>query len=104
MYVCLVLFPIISYVVYGVKPYIMPEDFEKFGSSLPYWFTSIRTIYNYIAFWVFLGLFGNIVKSKKWSTNFMEYLNSYSCFSCHYLWEKIFSKYDCSLGCFLVGI
>ena len=66
VYVLLVLFPIISYVVYGVKPYIMPEDFEKFGKSLPYWFTSIRTIYNYIAFWVFLGLLGNILKSKKY--------------------------------------
>jgi len=66
VYVCLVLFPIISYFVYGVKPYIMPEDFEKMGKGLPYWFTSIRTIYNYIAFWVFLGLLGNTVKSKKW--------------------------------------
>jgi hypothetical protein len=66
VYVCLVLFPIISYVIYGVKPYIMPEDFNKFGKSLPYWFTSIRTIYNYIAFCVLLGLLGNIFKSKKY--------------------------------------
>jgi len=64
-YTCLVLFPIISYFIYGVKPYILPDDFEKIGKSLPYWFTSFRTIYNYIAFWVFLGLFGNIVKSRK---------------------------------------
>jgi hypothetical protein len=66
VYACLVLFPIISYFVYGVKPYILPEDFEKIGKSLPYWFTSLRTIYNYIAFWVCLGLFGKIVISKKW--------------------------------------
>jgi hypothetical protein len=66
VYVLLVLFPVISYVVYGVKPYIMPEGFKKIGKSLPYWFTSIRTIYNYIAFWVFLGLLGNILKSKKY--------------------------------------
>jgi hypothetical protein len=69
----LVSFPIISYLGYGVKPYIMPRDFEKIGVDLPYWFTSIRTIYNYISFCVFLGLFGNVVKSKKnmqifWST------------------------------------
>ena len=63
---CLVLFPIISYYCYGVKPYIMPEDFDKIGHSLPYWFTSIRTIYNYIAFCVLLGLFGNMVKAKKY--------------------------------------
>jgi hypothetical protein len=73
VFVCLVVFPIISYVVYGVKPYIMPKDFEKFGKDLPYWLTSVRRVYNYIAFWVFLGLLGNIVKSKKyqqylWST------------------------------------
>lgn len=73
VWACLVLFPIISYFAYGVKPYINPTDFEKIGESLPYWFTSIRTIYNYIAFWVFLGLLGNVVKSIKfaqllWST------------------------------------
>jgi hypothetical protein len=73
VWACLVLFPIISYFVYGVKPYIMPTDYEKIGESLPYWFTSIRTIYNYIAFGVFLGLLGKVVKSKKfvqllWST------------------------------------
>lgn len=66
VYVCLVLFPVISYFVYDVKPYILPDDFDKIGKDLPYWFTSIRTIYNYIAFWIFLGLFGNIVKSKKY--------------------------------------
>ena len=63
----LILFPIISYFVYGVKPYIMPKDFDKIGKDLPYWFTSIRTIQNYIAFWIFLGFFGNIVKSKNYS-------------------------------------
>jgi hypothetical protein len=74
VYVLLVSFPIISYVIYGVKPYIMPEDFEKFGKNLPYWFTSIRTIYNYIVFWVFLGLLGNIFKSKKYQQLFWSVL------------------------------
>jgi hypothetical protein len=64
--VCLVVFPIISYVVYGVKPYIMPKDFEKFGKDLPYWLTSVYRVYNYLAFWIFLGLLGKIVKSKKY--------------------------------------
>jgi hypothetical protein len=65
-FICLVLFPIISYVVYGVKPYIMPKDFEKFGKDLPYWLTSVRRVYNYIAFGIFLGLLGNLFKSKKY--------------------------------------
>ena len=74
VFVCLVLFPIMSYMVYGVKPYIMPGDFEKIGKSLPYWFTSLRTIYNYIAFGVFLGLLGNTVKSEKYQKLFWSFL------------------------------
>jgi hypothetical protein len=65
LYICLILFPLISYYYYGIKTYIMPEDYEKIGANLPYWFNSILTIYNYIAFGIFLGLFGNLVKSEK---------------------------------------
>jgi hypothetical protein len=65
VYAGLVAFPVISYYVYGVRTYIQQEDFEKIGKYLPYWFSSVRTIYNYIAFCIFLGLFANIVKGKK---------------------------------------
>jgi len=65
IYICLIMFPLISYYNYGVRTYIFPEDYEKIGANLPYWFNSIRTIYNYIAFGIFLGLFGNLVKSEK---------------------------------------
>jgi hypothetical protein len=65
LYICLIMFPIISYYYYGVRTYILPDDFERIGATLPYWFTSIRTIYSYIAFGIFLGLFGNLVKSEK---------------------------------------
>lgn len=65
LYIGLILFPLISYCYYGIKTYIMPEDYERIGANLPYWFNSILTIYNYIAFGVFFGLFGNLVKSEK---------------------------------------
>lgn len=64
VYFWLILFHIISYYKYGVKTYIMPEDFARIGKDLPYWFTSMRTVYIYIAFCIFLGLFGNLVKAK----------------------------------------
>ena len=60
----LVLFQFISYFKFGVITYIPPDDFAKIGSDLPYWYTSMRTIYNYIAFCTFLGLFAYIVQSK----------------------------------------
>jgi hypothetical protein len=65
IYLCLVIFPIVSYYKYGVRTYILPEDFEKIGKNLPYWFTSIRTAYVSIAFCIFLGLFSKIAKSTK---------------------------------------
>ena len=65
IYASLVAFPIVSYYFYGVMTYIQPEDFAKIGKHLPYWFTSVRTIYNYIGFCIFLSLFANIVKSQK---------------------------------------
>jgi hypothetical protein len=64
IYFCLILFQVFSYFKYGVTTYIMPDDFARIGNQLPYWFTSMRTMYLYIAFCVFLGLFANIVKSK----------------------------------------
>lgn len=64
IYIVLMGFQIVSYYIYGVKTYIMPEDFARMGKSLPYWFTSMRTIQNFLAFGVFLGLFANLVKSR----------------------------------------
>jgi hypothetical protein len=64
IYAALILFQIISYYKYGVITYIMPEDFARIGKHLPYWFTSIRTIYPLFSFLIFLGLFSNILKSK----------------------------------------
>jgi len=64
IYVVLIVFQILSYYKYGIKTYIMPEDFERIGKQLPYWFTSVRTIYPHLAFLTFLGLFSNILKSK----------------------------------------
>jgi hypothetical protein len=65
IYIGLIMFPLFSYYNYGVKTYIFPEDYEKIGANLPYWFNSVRTIYSSIAFGIFLGLFGNLVKSEK---------------------------------------
>ncbi len=64
IYVFLMVFPLISYYKYGVRTYILPEDFEKIGKQLPYWFTSVRTTYVCIGFCVFLGLFGKIAQSR----------------------------------------
>lgn len=67
IYVGLIVFQIISYYKYGIKTYILPDDFERIGKHLPYWFTSVRTIYPHLAFLIFLGLFSNILKSKRYS-------------------------------------
>jgi len=64
-YISLIIFPLISYYNYGIRTYILPEDYEKIGANLPYWFNSVRTIYNYIAFGIFLGLFGNLLNTQK---------------------------------------
>jgi hypothetical protein len=66
VYFWLILFQIISYYKYGVITYITPDDFARFGKHLPYWYTSMRTIYNYMAFCVFIGLFAYIVNSSKY--------------------------------------
>jgi hypothetical protein len=65
IYVWLILFQFISYYKYGIITYISPDDFAKFGSHLPYWYTSMRTIYTCIAFCTFLCLFAYIVQSIK---------------------------------------
>jgi hypothetical protein len=65
IYIFLIMFPFGSYFIYGVRAYIMPADFKMIGKNLPYWFTSIRTIYNCIAFCVFICLFSIILKSSR---------------------------------------
>jgi hypothetical protein len=66
LYLCLILFPFFSYYEYGVRTYIMPKAFAKIGTELPYWFTSIRTIYNVLAFCTFIGLCSQMIKSQKY--------------------------------------
>jgi hypothetical protein len=65
-YLCLILFPFFSYFEYGVRTYIMPKDFARIGTELPYWFTSIRTIYNVLAFCTFIGLCSQMINSQKY--------------------------------------
>lgn len=62
----LITFQFISYYIYGIRTYIMPDDFARIGKDLPYWFTSTRTIYNSIAFCGFIGLFSIIINSNKY--------------------------------------
>jgi hypothetical protein len=66
VYGSLILFQIFSYYKYGVKTYILPDDFARIGKELPYWFTAIRTIYTIMAFFVCLGLISSLLKSKKY--------------------------------------
>jgi len=66
LYIWLLLFLLISYYKFGVRTYIMPDNFAIIGKELPYWFTSMRTIYNMLAFFVLIGLFSNIVNSKRY--------------------------------------
>lgn len=66
IYFWLILFQFISYYKYGIITYISPDDFSKFGKHLPYWYTSMRTIYNCIAFCTFISLFAYIVQSIKY--------------------------------------
>ncbi|MFA4903611.1 MAG: hypothetical protein WC600_12820 [Desulfobaccales bacterium] len=42
----------------------MPDDFKQIGKQLPYWFTSIRTVYPLLAFVVSLGLVASLLKSR----------------------------------------
>lgn len=64
IYGALICFQIFSYYKYGVKTYILPDDFARIGNELPYWFTAIRTIYPLLAFLVCLGLISSLLKSQ----------------------------------------
>ncbi|MBU4234662.1 MAG: hypothetical protein KKF43_19295, partial [Proteobacteria bacterium] len=64
IYGSLILFQIFSYYKYGIKTYILPDDYARFGKELPYWFTAIRTIYPLLAFLVCLGLISSLLKSQ----------------------------------------
>jgi hypothetical protein len=60
----LIIFQIFSYYKYGVQSFIPPWEFAKIGKSLPYWFTSFRTIYNCVIFCVCLVLLSKLIKAK----------------------------------------
>lgn len=60
----LIIFQIYSYCKYGVQWCIQPWDFARIGKSLPYWFTSFRTIYNYITFCACLVLLSKVIKTQ----------------------------------------
>jgi len=60
----IILFQSISYFKYGVKSHILPGDFEKIGKDLPYWLTSVRTIYNYLILSVFIVLAAKMSLAK----------------------------------------
>jgi len=64
MYGTLIIFQIMSYYKYGIKTYIMPDDFARIGKDLPYWFTAIRTVYAPLSFLVCLGLISSLLKSQ----------------------------------------
>lgn len=64
IYCMLILFPIFSYYKYGVLWVIPPSDFARIGKSLPYWFTSVRTIYNLISFLVCLVLLSKVFQGE----------------------------------------
>ena len=64
IYGLLIIFQIFSYYKYGIKSYILPDDFAWIGKDLPYWFTSIRTVYAPLAFLVCLGLISSLLKSQ----------------------------------------
>ena len=64
MYAFLIFFQIFSYYKYGIKTYILPDDFARIGKDLPYWFTAIRTVYAPLTFLVCIGLISSLLKSQ----------------------------------------
>jgi hypothetical protein len=66
MYGVLIIFQIVSYYKYGVRTYIPPKDFARIGKDLPYWFTTIRTLYPLLSFLVCLGLISSLLKSQSY--------------------------------------
>lgn len=63
----LALTQVIGYLKYGIKSHILLEQFIKIGKDLPYWLTSVMTIYNYTVLSVFLVFCSKAAKSKDWS-------------------------------------
>ncbi len=66
----IILFQIISYYKYGVKAHISADDFARMGRDLPYWLTSMRTIYNYLVIGVSIVLFAKASRSEGWPRYF----------------------------------
>jgi len=64
LYGILIIFQIFSYYKYGVQSFIPPWEFAKIGKSLPYWFTSFRTVYNCVTFCVCLLLLSKMLKAE----------------------------------------
>lgn len=64
IYGSLIIFQIFSYYNYGIKTYILPDDFARIGKELPYWFTAIRTVYVPLAFLVCLGLISSLLQAQ----------------------------------------
>ncbi len=60
----LISFQLISYFKYGVKSHILPPDFARIGKDLPYWLTSIRTIYNYLILCIVIVLASKMSLAK----------------------------------------
>lgn len=60
-----IIFQIFSYYKYGVQSFIPPWDFARIGKSLPYWFTSFRTIYNCFTFCICLVLLSKLFTAQE---------------------------------------
>jgi len=64
------LFQLICYFKYGVKSHILPADFAKIGKDLPYWLTSIRTIYNFLTLSAVIAMAAKLSLAKNRSRYF----------------------------------
>jgi len=63
--ILIILFHFISYYKYGVKSHILPDDFAKIGKKLPYWFTSVRTIYGSLTLGMIIVLASKMSRAKE---------------------------------------
>ena len=70
LYSLLILFVVISYLKYGVKAHISHDEYLEIGKDLPYWLTSVRTIFNYLVFCVFIVLVSKASMSESLSRYF----------------------------------
>jgi len=66
----LILFQLISYFKYGVKSHILLPDFARIGKDLPYWLTSMRTIYNSLILSIVIVLASKMSLAKFWARYF----------------------------------